>query len=387
MPNWITGKELIKRWDIMDFELFEYLKKGLQPYTRHNIEILDSDSLEREPIRSEEEIRAEVYARFLRPAPPRLRPVGRGGIPPPSEIEKLAREHHRKQKSEIITPPGGPYEYMSFSLPASEKGRASAIARLMDCWFKKDNVLEIERKHRLGSRQYETPQNEESAVPTIIFYRKGDYWLIGEKGKEEQFKHSKGLSHLYYLLRYPGEKIPVINVYHQGSPVLDFEKPMIEDSLSYKQDSCHKKTDLETDRQIRSEIDNLKEQIKDLRSGGYGNPEKNCEEIEEKEKQIFQCENYLKEGKGDFGKEQKRIQNSARINVQKAIKTALDRIFARCPFLEQFLQLRNAKNASERQKPGIITGGFCSYQESPQNPVVWILDPAEIKNSKLPLHQ
>jgi len=32
MSKWLSGNELTKRWDILDFELLNYLIKGLQPY-------------------------------------------------------------------------------------------------------------------------------------------------------------------------------------------------------------------------------------------------------------------------------------------------------------------------------------------------------------------
>ncbi len=59
--RWLTGKELIERWGIADFELFDYLKKGHQPYSRYGKQIIDSDSLERAPKKSIEEIE-KIYA-------------------------------------------------------------------------------------------------------------------------------------------------------------------------------------------------------------------------------------------------------------------------------------------------------------------------------------
>lgn len=34
MSNWITFQDLLNRWEIEKFEVVEYLKKGLQPYTK-----------------------------------------------------------------------------------------------------------------------------------------------------------------------------------------------------------------------------------------------------------------------------------------------------------------------------------------------------------------
>jgi hypothetical protein len=32
MSEWLTGNDLLKKWIKRDFELFEYVQKGLQPY-------------------------------------------------------------------------------------------------------------------------------------------------------------------------------------------------------------------------------------------------------------------------------------------------------------------------------------------------------------------
>ena len=34
MPTWLSGNELTERWDILGFELLNYVIEGLQPYNR-----------------------------------------------------------------------------------------------------------------------------------------------------------------------------------------------------------------------------------------------------------------------------------------------------------------------------------------------------------------
>jgi len=41
MSNWISFQELLNRWDIEKFEIVEYFKKGLQPYTKDSGKPLD----------------------------------------------------------------------------------------------------------------------------------------------------------------------------------------------------------------------------------------------------------------------------------------------------------------------------------------------------------
>jgi hypothetical protein len=58
--RWITGNELIARWRIMGFELFDFMKQELQAYTSHGKKIVDSDSLERDHRKTPNQIEAEI---------------------------------------------------------------------------------------------------------------------------------------------------------------------------------------------------------------------------------------------------------------------------------------------------------------------------------------
>ena len=46
--KYITGKQIISQLEIRDFEIFDYLKKGLQPYTKLGKKIVDQDTLKSE---------------------------------------------------------------------------------------------------------------------------------------------------------------------------------------------------------------------------------------------------------------------------------------------------------------------------------------------------
>jgi hypothetical protein len=43
--EWITGQQLIEQWQIKDFELIDYLKKGLKAHTEYGIPILDGEHI------------------------------------------------------------------------------------------------------------------------------------------------------------------------------------------------------------------------------------------------------------------------------------------------------------------------------------------------------
>jgi hypothetical protein len=48
--RWLSGRELIDSWNITDFEIFDYLKKGLPAYTKVGKRVIDLDPLERKKL-------------------------------------------------------------------------------------------------------------------------------------------------------------------------------------------------------------------------------------------------------------------------------------------------------------------------------------------------
>lgn len=63
---------------------------------------------------------------------------------------------------------------------------------------------------------------EQEAIPVISFYKNGDRWMIGEKGKEKIFNHLKGFDFIRFLIRHEGKEI-------NGKVLYDLGKESTED--------------------------------------------------------------------------------------------------------------------------------------------------------------
>ena len=567
MSEWITGREVIKLLGIEPLELFELLKKGLQPYSQYGKKIIDSDSLPRAPRDSYEKIEANVRAKQQADTLPC------SGRPKDEwEIKQIACRIYESQKPEIVNPPKDSI-LISLNLPINEIEAQRTINRALSFRFKKDDVLEymnerqkdiaqaekgfdtavrvseisqqIEELERMAPRNiteidirsrrleelrreleilkkkeqeeiaveatrkgspdserfpklnheklrlsahkwvkdcpavkkvvlypgrnqgnnyvlvfvvpkildphnplfqnskefyeqmdgtlipfekdlatvykekasigyiqewssflvdpregiphefvlesfayvlYEKEYQEELIEPTkgilangktpqeneqiMVFRRQGDYWLIGERGQERTLKECKGFPQLHYLLKHPGGRIPVIQVYHQGVPLSDTQKPTREDGLSDHKIPRQRRTPKRELDAYKDRIEKLSEEIALLESGKPGTtPDEILTEKEEKKDERHELESLLKQATGTFSTEEDKV----RMVVRKAIKAAVEKILKECPSLETHLMLRDARNALESQKPGIITGQLCTYRPDSKRPIKWIL--------------
>jgi hypothetical protein len=147
MSNWIYGKDLIGHWDIEDFELFGFLKKGLQPYDKHGRKVIDSDSLEWgrkwTPEHCENLVRGTQTGIVMTNSGPLVSPRLTE-----QEIKQEGKEFFESLPLKILNPPKDS-PYMSFSLPFNEKEATKAIASAKYFKFKKDEASEFAEKHDL----------------------------------------------------------------------------------------------------------------------------------------------------------------------------------------------------------------------------------------------
>jgi len=199
MSNWISGNDLIAHWQIEDFELFDFLKKGLQPYSRLGKKIVDSDPLERGPLQSIEEIENNLRKG-------KISGYGMlaytGGIPQPvttkKQIKLAAQWIYGSQGSKILNPPGNCI-LMSFTLPKNANEAYVAIEETKWFLFKKDEASEFAEKHgypkletspevlleNAGSQSY-----EDVIKPLTLQYENDESIIIkSESGKKETFRY------------------------------------------------------------------------------------------------------------------------------------------------------------------------------------------------------
>lgn len=112
MPDWYSWTDLLHRWNKKDFELLEYLKQGLQPYSKYG-----------EP----------VYC------------------PQSCLPEKMAEKLPSVYNGSTIN-----FGWRFFTMPSSDDEMGKLISLLKTTRFKRDNVLEIEKK---------TGLNEQTKIP------------------------------------------------------------------------------------------------------------------------------------------------------------------------------------------------------------------------------
>jgi hypothetical protein len=150
--KWMTGEDLITRWGIMDFELFGYMKQGLQAYTRYGKKIVDSDPLEKAP-----RYTLDFFINSLKGAENAGRVLSVKMKPPRSdwEIKKEAKKAFESQALEVVNPPKD-CVLMSFALPENEKRAEEAIFKVKSFLFKLKEVLIFEQKEENNPPQYQS---------------------------------------------------------------------------------------------------------------------------------------------------------------------------------------------------------------------------------------
>ena len=202
-----------------------------------------------------------------------------------------------------------------------------------------------------------------SEEPVYCFYKKGQKWLIGEKGKESYFKESKGLEFIHYLLCFEDKRQSSIIVYNLGKVSGDealhekiSKRERVELGMHIQAPVYNKSLSAKERKIIESEINNLKDEIE---SEGILSPEDKMNKEEEIEK-LNKVLN--KKPERDY-KSQTEL---ARINVTKRIKEALKKIS----------KDKTISSVSRYLNNGTIkTGDNCVYCPNVNDKPSWILYP------------
>lgn len=178
-PRKYTGRQVVERFRLLDFEIFDLLKKGLQAYTDTGKRVVDSDSLPKGKRWSLEFIegteRAKQNARVI--CGPGLS-LGRSWSE--NEIKREAKRIYDRQPLEILNPPKDCFPF-SFTLPDYDKSRKEAISTALGFLFKPKDVEEFEQAQGIkpiGPSFSPTPQTErnKSTEITTPEDKQEDYW-------------------------------------------------------------------------------------------------------------------------------------------------------------------------------------------------------------------
>jgi tetratricopeptide (TPR) repeat protein len=188
------------------------------------------------------------------------------------------------------------------------------------------------------------PAAPADSPPGAVFRREGEYWTIAYRGPAARLRHTAGLGHLARLLGNPGQELHALDLAgdaaraeHDGDagPVLDdqakaaYRRRLGE--LTAELDEGERWADPERAARARAEVDALTEQL--ASAVGLGGRDRRLPSAAER----------------------------ARVNVTKAIRTAIRRIAEHDPALGEHLTRT------------VRTGTFCVYAADPATPPRWEL--------------
>ena len=199
----------------------------------------------------------------------------------------------------------------------------------------------------------EMEDDEESPHQTFYFYKSGDgYWNISQKGKKEKpFKHRKGFEFIQFLIKYEGDEIDPLTLYHLGKVPEEYTSLYLD-----KQ----KKGDKKSEMQIEDRIEFLEERL---------SVETDVDKRIVLQDEISKSKKFLRESENTF---KHADSEKYRLNVYKCIKPAIEAIHNEAPILKDYLIL------ATRKTEGTIKAGWkCKYKSDPSFPVKWILNPEE----------
>ena len=234
------------------------------------------------------------------------------------------------------------------------------------------------QSEKLGSPQPENissmPDNltiskskRNDVVPTLLFYKEGDYWKIGEHGKEKSYKNLIGFKAIHYLLRHPNEHFTpsfihdYLNDNFSADTQIGTDDTVTRSTINARSiemsDLSHKNI---SQKDIGKAINELESNIEEIEHSSNGNPEERSiiKDILEKQLKILKEKDPNKESK----QRDSSPEENARTGKQKLIRRASSRIFGEASYMRAYLE-----------KPYIVTGDSLSYNPLPDMKPNWIL--------------
>jgi class 3 adenylate cyclase len=208
--------------------------------------------------------------------------------------------------------------------------------------------------------------------PETLFRREADIWTVAFKGRVQRLKDSKGLGYIAQLLRFPGREFHCMELL--GGPAsLGAEEPSAgslggrtAQGLSSQEitalglrrgipDDAGEMLDAQAKASYRRRLTELREELEDATEAGHS------ERAEQARAEIESLGRELSRAVGLGGRDRRAAQISerARVNVSRAIRTAIEKLG------EQDGPLR--KHLDE----AIRTGIFCSYVVETANLPSW----------------
>jgi len=199
---------------------------------------------------------------------------------------------------------------------------------------------------------------------TGVFVNNGDYWTIGLGKVTFPVNDVKGLNYIHRLLQHPGKEFHALDILNSvnGAASVDTATVGHEDSLPIGitirgglTGDSGEMIDAQAKRDYQRRLRELNELLEDQRERG------NHEEADRIESEVEFLTREIERAFGLGGRVRRAGSNAerARLNVTRAIGTAIEKVF------EQQTEL------GEVLRRSIKTGSFCSYIPEQENPIIW----------------
>jgi hypothetical protein len=358
MSKYISYQRLLDRWNIIDIEFLDLIIKGLQPCSRYGKQIDCPHDHHQGTILEHELSSIETDLHCLgEQGNSRRKQILLQTNKDPIQIRKeLDQKKADKEKQLKVIDndekPSTPWRH--FIKPKMESEIKEVVSKLNKSFYKLSDVEDFERKFGLramsneenSSRESASPKisqgktTKKTAIPVISFFKSGQKWMIGEKGKEKFFNNLKGIESIQFLLRYRGEEFNSLEVYYRGNVPLELRH--------INKPDYHRITDKKKMIEIKEFLEERLTVVDDQ------------EERDKIKQELSELKKYY-EGDRNF----KQLSDNCRTSNYHNIRRALNTIHKEIPFLKRLLT-----------HPGTIkTGNKISYTMDPSKSVQWFLDP------------
>src|SRR5215469_575761 len=201
------------------------------------------------------------------------------------------------------------------------------------------------------------------AVQTAIFALTGESWTLEYAGVSFSLRNTLGLSYLQRLVQHPGEEVHALDLLMgPGAHAVQEGKDPNKDALINSEEFIPSRPgdlgpmlDPQAKQNYRRRINELNEELDDLRERGA---HEQAEKVES-ELEFIKYELAKSVGLGGRDRHAGSAAERARINVTRAIRTAIQRVSEQNKLLGKLFD------------ESIRTGSFCRYMPNPKVQINW----------------
>lgn len=201
----------------------------------------------------------------------------------------------------------------------------------------------------------------EASLAHNVFRREGDYWSIGYGGTLVRLRDTKGLHYLARLLAEPGREFHTVDLEGEQNGRTPTAQPALRDldELTERADlgDAGALLDAQAKAEYKARLQELEDELEEAEA--WADPERAARARQERDFLIQE----LARAVGLGGRDRKAASHAerARLNVTRAIKTALANIAQNHPALGDHLHVT------------VRTGTYCVYSPDPRLPITWQL--------------